>query len=133
VTSEDLRSHPLLAEFTDVELSRLSSRLEEVDVEPGTELTRTGERALLFFLIVEGEAEVSRDSHRLFSLGPGDFFGEIGLLDDDVRTADVVALTPMRVAAMLPGDFRGMLEDLPDLGAVVRATAEMRRARPSGS
>jgi CRP-like cAMP-binding protein len=131
VTPGDLRSHPLLAEFTDVELGRLASRLEEVDVEPGTELTRTGERAMLFFLIVEGEAVVSREGRRLFSLGAGDFFGEIGLLDDDVRTADVVAVTPMRVAAMLPGDFRGMLEELPDLGAVVRATAEMRRGRPA--
>lgn len=132
MTPADLRSHPLLADFTDDDLSRLANRLEEVDVETGSELTRTGERALLFFLVLEGEAVVSRDGRRLFSLGPGDFFGEIGLLDGDVRTADVAAVTPMRVAAMLPADFREMLEDLPDLGAVVKATAEMRRFRPAG-
>lgn len=130
--AQDLAGHPLLDGFTDVQVERLASRLEEVEVEPGTVLTRTGEIALLFYLVIEGSASVTKDGVRLFTLGPGDFFGEMGLLEGDVRTADVIALTPMRVAAMLPGDFEAALEEQPELRVVVRATAEMRRARQSG-
>lgn len=132
--ADELRSHPLLREFTGEQVARLASRLDEVDIEPGTSLIGEGEPAFLFFVILEGTAQVVRGGRSVFTLGPGDFFGEVGLLDGaGVRTAEVVSTSPMRVAAMMPGDFRSMLVEMPDLGAVIRATAELRRDRPPAS
>lgn len=132
--ADDLRSHPLLREFSVEQVARLASRMDEVEVDPGTPLMEEGEPAFLFFFVLEGEARVTKDGVPVFTLGPGDFFGEMGLLDDaGVRTADVVSVGPMRVAAMMPGDFQAVLTELPDLAAVIKATAEMRRRRSPGS
>ena len=75
----------------------LAMRVDEVDVPPGKVLCCKGKTADEFFIIEEGTARVVRDGQFLDELGPGDFFGEMGLLDNAPRNADVIAETPLRV------------------------------------
>ena len=72
-------------------------------------------------MIKDGQAEVVRDGRRLAELGPGDFFGEIGLLVMGRRTASPVALTPMRLIVMFEQSFRRLEKELPTFAAAVRA------------
>jgi CRP-like cAMP-binding protein len=83
------------------------------DVEPGEELIHEGEPGRHFFVLLEGEAEVSRDGNVVNRLGPGDFFGEISLLSDRPTTASVAASGPAHVVVIAPADFRRLLEELP--------------------
>ena len=85
----------------------------EQDVEPGEVLIHEGEPGKHFFVLLEGEAEVSRDGNAVNRLGAGDFFGEISLLSDRPTTASVSASGPGRVVVIAPADFRRLLEELP--------------------
>ncbi|HZE29027.1 MAG TPA: cyclic nucleotide-binding domain-containing protein [Gaiellaceae bacterium] len=81
----------------------------------GKELTRLSEPGREFFVLLEGEAEVSRDGETLNELGPGDFFGEIALVEDTPRTATVTATTPVRVLVITDRSFRRLLEEQPEI------------------
>ena len=74
----------------------------------GKELARQGEFGQEFFVIVDGTAEVVRDDARIAELGPGDFFGEMALLEEERRTATVRAASPMRVLVMTRQNFRSL-------------------------
>ena len=64
----------------------------------------------------------------LARLGPGDFFGEVGLLQTERRTASVVAATPMQVVVSFAGQFRRLLKEIPSLGKQIAETAQSRWA-----
>jgi len=85
------------------------------DVAAGTRLTRVGEPGDEFFLIIDGtaRAEVSAQKHVL--LHPGEFFGEMSLLDGGPRSATVVADTPLRLLVISRRHFAGLLKDVPGL------------------
>ena len=123
-----LKSIPLFQTVPDEELRQLAPFANEASVEEGRELVREGDfvRALA---IEEGEAEVLRDGEHLADLGPGDFFGEIGLLEKDLRTATVVARTPMRLITLTGWDLKRMERTMPEAVARVRKVLEERRAR----
>jgi CRP-like cAMP-binding protein len=82
-----------------------------------------------FFVIEEGKAEVRRGDEVLAELGPGDFFGEIALLEEDRRTASVIAEEPMRAIVMTRRDFREMQDEMPSVAAKIRQAVEDRRSR----
>jgi CRP/FNR family transcriptional regulator, cyclic AMP receptor protein len=96
-------------------------------VEEGTYLVREGDFSYEFMAIEEGEAEVLRDGQHVADLGPGDFFGEIGLLEKDRRTATVVAKTPMRLITLTGWDMKRMEKTMPEAVDKVRAVIEERR------
>ena len=85
------------------------------DVAADTVITRAGETGDEFFLIIDGtaRADVSADKHVL--LPPGEFFGEMSLLDGGPRSATVVAHTPLRLLVISRRNFSGLLEDVPGL------------------
>src|ERR687894_2357090 len=95
-----LREIPLFAGLGKKERREVAKQADEVDVEPGRHLVREGEFAYEFFAIEEGTAEVRRGDQLLAELGPGDFFGEMGLLEDTRRNATVVATAPLKVVVM---------------------------------
>jgi CRP-like cAMP-binding protein len=95
----------LLAGLTDEERAEVAGCLHEVAVEAGTMLAVQGDNAYQLFVIESGTAEVRRDGTVVRTLGPGDVFGEIGLLATGARTASVVATSPMRLGAMFMRDF----------------------------
>jgi CRP-like cAMP-binding protein len=85
----------------------------EDDVEAGEVLIHEGEPGRHFFVLLDGEAEVSRDGELVNRLAGGDFFGEISLLSDRATTASVTTSRPARVVLIDPADFRRLLEELP--------------------
>jgi len=111
---ERLRSVPLFAGCTDKELQFISSHVDEVDIAGGRTLCKKGETGGDFFVILEGSARVDADQGQRM-LGPGEFFGEIALLDNGPRTATVVATTPMRCLVLGHAQFRDVLYQNADI------------------
>jgi CRP/FNR family cyclic AMP-dependent transcriptional regulator len=100
-----------------------------MEVEEGKVLTREGKSGSEFFVIVDGEVSVTKNGQEIRTLGPGDFFGEIALLEDTPRTATVVAKTPLRFFVLTRQSFRSMLAHQPELEQkVLAALAERVRA-----
>jgi CRP-like cAMP-binding protein len=122
-----LKSLPLFADVPDEELGQIATFAQEVTVDQGRELVREGDFSYEFMAIEEGEAEVSRNGRHLADLGPGDFFGEMGLLEKTLRNATVTAKTPMRLITLTGWDLKRMERHIPEAIERVRATVEERR------
>ena len=108
------------------ELLELAKVTEDMEVEEGKVLTREGQSGSEFFVIIDGEVSVTKDGQQIRTLGPGDFFGEIALLEDTPRTATVVAKTPLRFFVLTRQSFRSMLAHQPELERKVLAALEER-------
>jgi CRP-like cAMP-binding protein len=127
-----LKTIPLFQTVSDEELREIAPFAEEVEVEAGTELVREGDYSYEFMAIEEGTVEVLRDGEHVADLGPGDFFGEIGLLEKDRRTATVVAKTNVRLITLTGWDMKRMEKAMPDAVDRVRAVIEERRPPAQG-
>jgi CRP-like cAMP-binding protein len=109
---------PLFAGLEPAELERLAGRFTEHTFPQGAVVTREGERGarvLAFFAIAEGSASVVVDGERKAVLGPGDYFGEIGLFYDEPRSATVTADADLRCYALGAWDFRPFVEENPQV------------------
>ena len=122
-----LKSIPLFQDVPDEELGQIATFAQEVTVDQGRELVREGDFSYEFMAIEEGEAEVTRDGDHLADLGPGDFFGEMGLLEKTLRNATVTAKTPMKLVTLTGWDLKRMERHIPEAIERVRATLEARR------
>jgi CRP-like cAMP-binding protein len=120
---------PLFAHCTERELEFIASRTDEVDVPAGRELVHQGEAAESFYVLLDGEASVEVDRSPRPALGPGDFFGEISMLDRGPATATVVTTTPARIMVMSHAQFRDAIKSNDDLLVrVMTAMGERLRA-----
>jgi CRP-like cAMP-binding protein len=126
--AKQLKSIPLFQEVSDEELKEIAPFAEETTVEEGTELVREGDFSYEFFAIEDGQAEVSRGGEKVADLGSGDFFGEMGVLERDLRTASVVAKTDMRLITLTGWDMKRMEKSMPQAVERVRRVLEQRRA-----
>jgi CRP/FNR family cyclic AMP-dependent transcriptional regulator len=108
------------------ELAKLARWTFQVEVPAGEDLTMEGRLAHEFFVIEDGAAEVRQNGERIAELGAGDFFGEIGLLETQRRTATVTATTALRVIVMSSHEFRQMERELPSIAGRVRAAIHSR-------
>jgi len=124
-----LKSIPLFQTVPDEELREIAPFAQEASVEEGRELVREGDYAYELFAIEEGTAEVLRAGEHVADLGPGDFFGELGLLEKEHRKASVVARTPMRIVTLTGWDLKRMERSMPDAVARVREVLEERRPK----
>jgi CRP/FNR family transcriptional regulator, cyclic AMP receptor protein len=124
-----LKQIPLFQDVPDDELAQIATFAQEVTVEQGRELVREGDFSYEFMAIEEGDAEVTRHGEHLADLGPGDFFGEIGLLEKTLRTATVTAKTPMRLVTLTGWDLKRMERHIPEAIERVRQALEERRNR----
>ena len=123
-----LKSIPLFEEVGDEELAQIAPFAQEVSVEEGKVLVREGDFSYEFMAIEEGTAEVTRSGEHVADLGPGDFFGEMGLLEKTLRNATVTAETPMRLVTLTGWDLRRVERTAPQAIERVRAVLEERRA-----
>ncbi len=121
-----LRSLWLFDGLNDRELDDVARLADEVEVPAGKVLAAENTFAYEFFVIEDGAAEVLRGSEHVNDLGPGDFFGEIGILAADRRTATVTASTPMRLVVMHQRDFRHLEHDMPSVAEKIRAAIRAR-------
>ena len=127
---ELIKGVPLFADCSRGELEQIAQIADEIDLAEGKELTRLSEPGREFFVLLEGEAEVSRDGETLNHLGPGDFFGEIALVEDTPRTATVTATTPVRVLVITDRAFKRLLEKQPEIQRKV-LVALAQRVKPA--
>jgi len=112
---EALKRVPLFAGLSKKELGQLARASEDLEVLPGKVLCEQGRLGREFFVIVEGEAEVTRDGKLLSRMKPGDFFGEIALLEHTPRTATVTAKTPLRFFVLTSQAFRHLVDEAPSV------------------
>ncbi len=103
------RDLPLFDGLDPEALEFLEDKMQEVSVPIGGHIVKAGDFAYRFFVIVTGSASVSRDGSVVAGLGKGDMFGEMALVEDSRRNADVVATTPMTLLALMSWDFREAL------------------------
>jgi CRP-like cAMP-binding protein len=122
-----LKSIPLFADVADDELTQISAFAQEMTVDAGQVLVREGDFSYEFMAIDSGEAEVTRAGEHVADLGPGDFFGEMGLLEKTLRNATVTAKTRMNVVTLTGWDLRRMERSVPQAVERVRRTLEDRR------
>ncbi|HEY1360422.1 MAG TPA: cyclic nucleotide-binding domain-containing protein [Thermoleophilaceae bacterium] len=123
-----LKSIALFKEIPDDALREIATFADEESVSEGKHLVDEGDYSYEFMAIEEGTAEVQRDGQHVADLGPGDFFGEIGLLEKDRRNATVVAKTPMRLITLTGWDLKRMEKSMPEAVQQIRQTMESRRA-----
>jgi len=123
-----LKSIPLFEEVGDEELDQIAPFAQEVSVPEGQVLVREGDFSYELMAIEEGEAEVTRGGEHLADLGPGDFFGEMGLLEKTLRNATVTAKSPMRLITLTGWDLRRVERAAPVAIDRVRAVLEERRS-----
>jgi CRP-like cAMP-binding protein len=126
---ELIRRMPLFSQFSRRELAEVAMMADEVDIRAGKELTKQGSPGREFFVLVEGQADVLRDGRKIFTLGRGDFFGEIALIAKRPRTATVVATTPATVLVVTERSFRQLLERFPSMQTKVLQALADRVAR----
>jgi CRP-like cAMP-binding protein len=111
----ELKPIGLFEGLPDNELKRLSKEMREVRHGQGAEMVVHGKDGVGFLVIVEGEAEVTTSDGRHRRLGPGDYFGEMALLDMQGRSADIVAKTDLVAAAVPEWGFKSFLGDHPEI------------------
>lgn len=122
---EALKRAPLFEGLSRKELGALARVTEDVDVRAGTSLCREGSVGDEFFVIMDGEAEVSRNGKPIGLQRAGEFFGEIALIETVPRTATVTAKTPLRFFVLTRQSFLRLLDQNPAVERkVLRALAK---------
>ena len=122
---ELIRKVPLFSKLKKKELEDVAHLADELDLPEGKTMAIEGDRGREFFVLLEGEAEVTRGEQRINTMRDGDFFGEIALVTQMPRTASVTATTPVRVLVITERDFAALIKRSPDIArGVAEALAE---------
>jgi len=122
-----LKTIPLFESFSEDDLRKIAPFAEEHSVGDGDTVVREGDYSYDLMIIEEGTAEVRHDGQRIAQLGPGDFFGEMGVLERGRRNADVVATAPMRLISLKSYDVKRMERTLPEAVTRLRDVVAQRR------
>lgn len=125
-----LENVPLFSALSKKDLQQVAKLSTELAVKAGTELVDQGRAGTEFFLIMSGTATVKRNGRKIATLGPGQFFGELALLDRGPRSASVVAEGDMDVLVVSAREFGGMLDEVPGVATKLLAglAARLREA-----
>lgn len=119
-----LGTTPLFATCDRSSLELVSDRVIDVTFGPGHVIARQGDVGTGFFVIVSGSVRVVRDGVTIATLGPGEFFGELSVLDGLPRTAQVIALEPTECLALATWDFEALVRERPSIAlSVLRGLA----------
>ena len=110
-----LEKNPLWAGLDRKDLKAIVKASEERKFETGDVILGKGEGGVGFYLIVDGSVEVKSDSDILAKLGPGQFFGEMAVLDNQPRSADVVAAEPSRCFIVSEWSFKALISENPKI------------------
>jgi len=130
---DTLRKVPLFSHCSPRELEFLATRMDEVSLNPGRILIEEGQPTESFFVLLAGEVEVSRKGRPVRRMAPGDFFGEIGMLDRGSATATVKTTQPAEALVMSHAQFRDAIKANDELALkVITAMAERLRATDPG-
>jgi CRP/FNR family transcriptional regulator len=110
-----LMNVPIFKELPARSLESLARSMRERVYEPGAVVVRQGDPGMGFFIITDGRVEVIHDGHHVRDLGPGEFFGEMALMEERPRSATVTAKERTRCLQLVRWDFRALLKENPDM------------------
>ena len=127
--AKQLDGVPLFEGLSRKERGTVARWADVVDLPVGYHLADQGAFAHEFFALVDGNVEVVRDGEHLVELGPGDFFGEIALVEHDRRTATVTAITPVTAIVMHARDFDAMRRGFPGIAERIHDAVHARSPR----
>ncbi|MEO8476772.1 MAG: cyclic nucleotide-binding domain-containing protein [Actinomycetota bacterium] len=106
---------PLFSGCTQKDLLTIARVVKDIDHDEGTVIAREGDAGIGLFVIADGTAEVTIGGVKKASLGPGEFFGEIALLDGGPRTATVTATSDIKLLGLTEWVFRGLMQEHPSI------------------
>jgi CRP-like cAMP-binding protein len=132
VKPEKLDGVPLFESLPDDVRAKFAVWVSELEVPAGQHLADEGEYAYVLFIISDGTAEVIQDGQTVAELGPGEFFGEMGVLEKAPRNATVIAKTPMTLLTLTSWDVKRLDSKSPDAMKQLQEVIEQRRAAQSG-
>jgi CRP/FNR family cyclic AMP-dependent transcriptional regulator len=121
-----LKAIPLFSQLSESEAHRLATFASETSIAEGQILMKEGDYSTELIAIEEGTADVIKGGRKIASLGEGDLIGEMGLIEREPRSADVIATSPMRVIKLTHWEIRRMSEDT--LDRIKQIIAERRQA-----
>ncbi len=126
---EDLRRVPLFSGMTDRALQAIAELASDIDFADGAYVTTEGEAGDAFYLLLEGGLQVTQRGAAIRDLGPGDFIGEISLIDGRPRSATAVAVGPVRALVIARHEFTDLMDRFPAvrLGILMALTDRIRR------
>jgi CRP/FNR family cyclic AMP-dependent transcriptional regulator len=105
-----LRRVPIFSDLDKKELDRIAASMKQRTFNQGETVTAEGQTGIGFFVIDSGEAKVTIGGEERRRLGPGDYFGEVALLNESPRTATITAETELRCYGMTSWEFRPLVE-----------------------
>ena len=121
---EALQNVQLFSTLEEEDMEELARQLHERRFPEGAEVTTEGSTGAGFFVIAAGNAEVLVGGEHRATLGPGDYFGEVALIDDGIRSASIVAATDLLCYGLTPWEFRPFVEEHPKVAwALLQALA----------
>jgi CRP-like cAMP-binding protein len=127
-SADQLATVPLFSALSDTELQELASWFEEREVSEGVRLVGEGVSGYAFYILTEGSAVVTSGDATLRELGPGDFFGEIAIIERRRRTATVTTTAPSKVLVLFGTEFRDLQDAQPEIAARVEEAMRARLA-----
>jgi CRP-like cAMP-binding protein len=119
---DHLQKIPLFADLSKKELRFLAQMTSETSVREGSTLVKQGETGQEAMIVEDGTADVLRDGVKIDDLGPGDFFGEMSLINHMPRNADVVATSDMDLLVMDAREFSSVLSEYPEVAVKILKT-----------
>jgi CRP-like cAMP-binding protein len=124
----------IFAGLSSRERNELHPLMTSMSAQPGQTIVEQGVLGHEFFIIVDGTATVTRDGVPVAMLGAGDHFGELALFGDQLRTATVTAMTPMRLEVLTYQELMTMLDRVPAIARrLLRRMAQYQAGQSSGS
>jgi voltage-gated potassium channel len=127
MNADRLKKLPLFEDLPHKQLDRIAMWADEVDLPAGKPLMAEGNWAHEFFVIESGTASVDHEDTHVADLGPGDFFGEMALLERQRRSATVTTSSPMRAIVMHAREFAAMDAEMPEITERIRAVMRARQ------
>jgi CRP-like cAMP-binding protein len=122
---ELIKKVPLFSKLSKKGLEEVAHIADELDLPKGKVMAKEGDRGREFFVLLEGEADVTKGDKSINTMHEGDFFGEIALVTKMPRTASVTATTAVRVLVITERDFASLLKHSEEVGrSVAEALAE---------
>lgn len=128
VKAELIRSIPLFAGCTPDEIHEVAAIADEIDLREGKQLAKENTEGHEFVVIIEGTAAVSHGPEVVNRMGPGDWFGEVALLNGGPRTATVVATSPLHALVIEGHRFTQLMEHAPHIRAKIDRVMAQRNA-----
>ena len=132
-TASILSTVPFFPGLDEKKRSSLASQGKELSYNAGYKIVDEGRMGVGFYLVIDGKAEVRKGGKVLATLGKGQFFGEMSLIDEQPRSADVVAVAPTRCWALSSWAFTGMAKTNPEIALVMLKEMVKRLRAAQGS